>query len=340
MRGKNSLAAAVLGSAALLAGGLPGAAAQSDNASESELSGESPWYAERGPRLDPGALDDVPVVAAELGLLMRDGGVPGFYDGQFDVLTGSFEDLARLAADPDVHTTMRMMAVMAVQEATDDADQLAAVLDPLIIPAEVEFEIEKDAYESILRFSPPSDEVIREQLRASLSRHARFAMAKAGRRLGEPSMTGPIMQKIGIMEEHLRYMRPRILRAGHLMSQRPREDVEFGKVTWFNIGYHYQQFDDYTNATRWFSDLCDSLPDGRDTRWARYNLACMAALSGDPVEAVKQLRKAYDAGFTDVSWMQEDGDLASLRDRPDFAAVVELMLSGEVGEPEVRPDEP
>jgi hypothetical protein len=66
----------------------------------------------------------------------------------------------------------------------------------------------------------------------------------------------------------------------------------------------------------------------------------MAALSGDPDEAVAQLRKAYAAGFTDVSWMQEDGDLASLRGRSDFSAVVELMLGGEADGPEPPAGEP
>jgi hypothetical protein len=309
--------------ALLLLGGVAGA--QSSLAPADE----SPWYLDRGPRSDPGTLDDVPTVAAELGALMRDGGVPGFYDGQFDALTGSFEDLARLASDPDVHTTMRMMAVMALQEASDDPELLTAILEPLIIPAEFEFEIEKDAYSNNFSYTPPGDEVIREELRASLSRHARFALAKAGRRLDEPAMTALILEKIGIMEEHLKFMRQRVLRADHRLSRRPNDDVEFAKVTWFNIGYHYQQFDDYKNAARWFSDLCDSLPAGRDTRWARYNLACMSALSGDPTEAVAHLRRAYGAGFTDVSWMQEDGDLDSLRGREDFEALIQLMLSGE-----------
>ena len=65
---------------------------------------------------------------------------------------------------------------------------------------------------------------------------------------------------------------------------------------------------------------------------SHYNLACIAALVGRPDDAVAQLRDAVNGGFLDVDWMTEDGDLISLRDRPDFRALVMELKGSPEGE--------
>jgi len=81
----------------------------------------------------------------------------------------------------------------------------------------------------------------------------------------------------------------------------------------------------HTLAAHWFGLLCDNLPGHRDTQMAHYNLGCIDALTGHPEEAMEHLRAAHAVGFTNVEWLQEDGDLTSLRGRPDFAALLALM---------------
>ena len=55
---------------------------------------------------------------------------------------------------------------------------------------------------------------------------------------------------------------------------------------------------------------------------ARYNLACSLALAGRPEEAVTSLSKAILLGYDDLAHMEVDPDLDSLRERPDFQALL------------------
>ena len=279
-----------------------------------EAPAASPWYAERGskPR-EPGPLDPVPDTAFRLALLLRDGGVPGFYDGQFASVADRFDDLARLANDPDMNHVLRVMAIMALQEAGSGA-QVVAALDPLIIPAHEEVDINRDAWDAAGRIDSP--EFIQKLQRADISEHARFALAKDG----EPDR---VLEKIRELEHGVTRQLPDIL------DPTADSDRDF-VLAWkrqmvFDIGYHYQQFDDFEHASEWFRKLTEALPGQRETRWAHYNLACIAALQGRPDEAMEHLKAAWAVGFADVSWMQEDGDLRSLRERPDFQALVQTM---------------
>ena len=83
----------------------------------------------------------MPEIAFALMELMRDGGVPGFYDGQFASTADRFDELVRLAQDGAVHHTLRIMAVMALQEAAD-GEELRRALEPLLIDPEIEFQVE------------------------------------------------------------------------------------------------------------------------------------------------------------------------------------------------------
>src|SRR5262249_29629417 len=104
-------ASTAMGALAGLLALLPLSAATAQKADPS-----SPWYLERGtaPR-EALPTDEIPGVAAPLVALMKDGGVPGFYDGQFHTVDGRFDELAAVAGDPDMHTVLRIMAVMALQ---------------------------------------------------------------------------------------------------------------------------------------------------------------------------------------------------------------------------------
>jgi hypothetical protein len=270
---------------------------------------ESPWYLERGPAPAPEAEDSVQQTALDLAALLRDGGVPGFYDGQFASTRDRFDELAAIASDLDMDHVLRVMAVMALQEAGSGED-VARVLEPLVISPDIEFNIEHNAFNNMLMVD--DDETIRSELRAALSQHARFALAKDG----QPAK---VLEKIERMEQHIVRSMPKLLDPSFDSFS---VTVSFGRQVIFDIAYHYQQFDDYAHAEEWFHRLTDNLVGLRETRWAHYNLACIAALTGRSEEAVEELRKAHAVGFTDVAWMEEDGDLASIRDLPAYKALV------------------
>jgi hypothetical protein len=274
----------------------------------------SPWYLERGtqPRV-AGPLDPVPEAVGLLVALLRDGRVPGFYDGQFASLAGRFDELAALARDPDLNHTLRVMAVMALAEVGSGA-AVAEVLDPLVIPAQDEFSIEFRAWDAAGRDDSPA---FIEMLRvASLSQHARFALGKDG----QPER---VLEKIREMEFRVRRQLPDVLDPGIDSERSP--GIAWSRQVVFDIGYHYQQYDDFAKASEWFELLTDALPGHRDTRWPHYNLACIAALQGRPDEAIAHLQAAWKVGFSDVAWMLEDGDLASLRERADFQELAGRM---------------
>ena len=55
---------------------------------------------------------------------------------------------------------------------------------------------------------------------------------------------------------------------------------------------------------------------------ARYNLACSLALAGRAAEAVDSLTTAILLGYDDIAHLEVDPDLDSLRERPDFRALL------------------
>jgi tetratricopeptide (TPR) repeat protein len=58
---------------------------------------------------------------------------------------------------------------------------------------------------------------------------------------------------------------------------------------------------------------------------ARYNLACSLARAGSSDEAIDSLSRAILLGYDDLAHMEADPDLESLRNHPDFLA----LLGGE-----------
>ena len=60
-----------------------------------------------------------------------------------------------------------------------------------------------------------------------------------------------------------------------------------------------------------------------DNSFMLYNLACAQARSGLPEAALSSLAKALEHGLRQPLQMATDADLATLRDRPEFAALLE-----------------
>jgi len=316
------IALALLGAAAPAAApGPSGRAAAQERADTGEPAGEVPrYYLQRraedaGPRA-PRPGDDLPTAAIELAALLRDGQVPGFYDGQFASLEGRLDELARLAADEAIHHTVRVMAVMAIQEIAD-GEAVARVLEPLLEPPEFEYDVE---YQDFVRGGGGDDRDWIDQWQAAdLSRYARYALGKDG----QPQA---VVRKIRELELHARKDVAKTLDPSIDTDTAFEIQVSWRRQLHFDIGYLYQQLDDYENAERWFRRLTDNLPGHRITRMCHYNLACIEALRGHGAAAVAELERAFAVGFTDVAWMDEDGDLASLRDREDYQQLRARMM--------------
>ena len=87
-------------------------------------------------------------------------------------------------------------------------------------------------------------------------------------------------------------------------------------------GYLTQEF---LAAQRW-GDAAAALAVAAQVRPDRpavwYNLACAQAREGKPDDALATLGKAIELGFADAALMARDEDLASLRARPEFAAIL------------------
>jgi tetratricopeptide (TPR) repeat protein len=75
----------------------------------------------------------------------------------------------------------------------------------------------------------------------------------------------------------------------------------------------------YQRAVEIDRRLVDRLP---DDFLARYNLACSLARAGRTADAITSLSTAITLGYDDMAHMEVDPDLDSLRDSPDFRALL------------------
>ncbi len=254
---------------------------------------------------------------------MRDGSVPGFYDGQFaDLwpLTPDLpEELLRVAYDDAHHLVVRVLAVMALAETkrpTLERD-FAGLLKP-----------ESDERERMdWRFRVRGQNVIDVLLdrEFALSKYVRFALAKAGQ-------TAAIRRMIRELDDYLAdpHQRRDIALRGDDDRGAAYWRAEFLRELAFDVGYYYQQFDDYASAERRYRDLLVRFPESRVCENCHYNLACICSIQGRRREALDHLRDAIRCGFTNDAWLLEDGDLAPLRDDPEFRSLVELARTGSV----------
>ncbi len=97
------------------------------------------------------------------------------------------------------------------------------------------------------------------------------------------------------------------------------------------IGVTFALRRDWDEAVRWYQRSIGANPDIGD---AYYNLACAYAQTGKHDLAVRYLRIAVLNGYSEVSHLREDPDLAPLRERKDYQSVLRLgALAGTAGGP-------
>ncbi|MSR46541.1 MAG: hypothetical protein EXS13_05695 [Planctomycetes bacterium] len=262
------------------------------------------------------------VVLDALSARMRDGRVPGFYDGQWAAIWPLDprlpEELLAIAFDDGLHLVLRELAVMALHETRRPT--LEQELAGLIHAEESEL---ADLLEQWVEQDPTQADLERHR-RFELSRYVRFALAKAG-------MTRPILRMIGEMEAYLAEPRQKhaIDFRGDRESGWPRYAIaEYLRALLFEVGYYYQQFDDYASAERCYRELLGRFAESRACQNAHYNLACISAIQGQREQALDHLRKAIQRGFDDSRWLLEDGDFTSLRADPEFRRLVDLSAQG------------
>lgn len=238
---------------------------------------------------------------------LHEGHIPGFFDGQFraifDADGRAALRLARLAWDPRVLYVVRAMAVMALHESGDE--RLEAFLRPLLLSPSFEY----DWPNNLLQMDRIGEREVRTYVACRLSQYARFSMAKAG-------IDEPIREKIAYLEERVRSLTQRAGRFAD--SDLSRLFLSEAMETLFEVGYHYQQLDEYEAAEARYERILSEPAGLRVEKWAHYNLACIRSIQGRLDEALEHLRGALEAGFTDFSWARRDGDLAPLARDPRF----------------------
>jgi len=106
-------------------------------------------------------------------------------------------------------------------------------------------------------------------------------------------------------------------------------------IAWYRRGYAVHALEDYVSAIE-ANEQAAGLDSGKAR--ALYNLACALVLTGRPDEALGALERAVNAGFTDARLLKTDSDLASIRNDPRFARLVEKVAkeSSAAGRPELR----
>jgi tetratricopeptide (TPR) repeat protein len=86
------------------------------------------------------------------------------------------------------------------------------------------------------------------------------------------------------------------------------------------VGVTHYARQDYEKAIEWYKKAIEVEGDFGD---AFYNLACSYALVGKKSMALRYLKLAAMKDFTSVDQLEQDTDLVTLRDEPDFKALVE-----------------
>lgn len=76
---------------------------------------------------------------------------------------------------------------------------------------------------------------------------------------------------------------------------------------------------DYAGAESLYNQM---LGDPQRGDWAHYNLACLFAIQKKKAKALQHLRDAIQAGFNDVDWIKQDGDLKNLHGDPDYEQLI------------------
>jgi len=64
--------------------------------------------------------------------------------------------------------------------------------------------------------------------------------------------------------------------------------------------------------------------------YVHYNLACSQAMVGDRSGALRTLRLALELGYDDFELMRTDRDLSSVRDEPEYQALLRIFAGPDV----------
>jgi tetratricopeptide (TPR) repeat protein len=248
--------------------------------------------------------------------VMLDGGVPGFFDGQFAAMhavdSTALIRILRFAWDPRLHPVVRTLMIVALHETRPPG--LEMFLQPLLVRADLEVILQ---YQAKWNFNMSAYDV-RESMRMNVSQYARFSLAKAG-------IAGPIEQKISELKVRYLDLMRRAQRNPDPDRDRPSFTLEEALDFLFQVGYHEQQLDRYDEAEAAYREIALCREDVRVKRWAHYNLACIRAIQGRNDEAIAELEAAVRAGFNDVRWAARDGDLKPLRDDLRFQRILAGM---------------
>jgi HEAT repeat protein len=81
--------------------------------------------------------------------------------------------------------------------------------------------------------------------------------------------------------------------------------------------------EEYVKAQDIYRALINEAEDGTDLRLVYYNLACALALDKQLDESIEALRTSIDIGYTNLEWIQQDGDLANIKDHPAYRKLME-----------------
>lgn len=258
--------------------------------------------------------------------IMHFGRTPGFYDGQFSSLWRISEDVfdyvMRIAVDDDYAYQDRVLAIMALHE-RKERDILSGIF-PLIMDPETELRMEWDEF---ITFDITERFILDNRAR-NLSKYARFSLAKAG-------MPGYNLAKIKVMKEWLHRNGDRVFRElkpwekeSSVLSFDPYRD--FGRNQLLDIGYNYQQYDQFEDAEVWYKLLIEKFGNSDDTRLiaeAHYNLACLYSVTGETALAITHLEQSIEKGFLDLSWMERDKDLDAIRVLPEYKTLRDKIIN-------------
>jgi len=122
------------------------------------------------------------------------------------------------------------------------------------------------------------------------------------------------------------------LSPGDRMTDMMAEMSELGSL--FEESMEHHTSGRYDESIAGFRKIAERTSDPSMVATARYNVACGYALKGDKKQALAWLKRAIRSGFTDVDHMQNDPDLASIRDDEGFRALVEEARKAEGAEGE------
>ena len=127
---------------------------------------------------------------------------------------------------------------------------------------------------------------------------------------------GQLMQKADILRSQEKW--PEAIAAYEAIIKKYPDDPD----AWYFYGYVLHASGDIDKAIEAHVKAASF---GVRTQRPLYNLACAYALKGDKNKAIATLQQAIDAGFANKSYIKGDSDWESLRDDPQFKAVVDSM---------------